>query len=92
MNLIEGKDITEILFEITSEYEKKLELLEKENIELRSKINHSLIYKSEEKIKQYIYETKNQTLEYIKNIITFLGLKEYIKRSKLYKKYKRRLR
>lgn len=81
-------EFTKLLYDISSAYERKIAELNKENKRLEHLLNDSILYKIEVSVKKILRSMIKCTFNIIKYIIIQAGLKEYVKNSKLYKKYK----
>jgi hypothetical protein len=92
MNLIEGKDFTELLFKVTSQYEIRIKELENENARLNYLLNNSLLYKLERHIKALVKKAVLKMLGMVKQLVIYLGLKEKVKSTWLYQLLKTKLR
>lgn len=87
-NLMNEVELTKLLYNISSAYEHKIAELNSENKRLKHLLNDSVIYKIEMKIKSGLSFCVKHIIDVIKYVIIQAGLKENIKKSNLYKKYK----
>lgn len=82
--------ITKLLYEISTEFEKRIKELEAENNRLKYLLNESVLFRLERDIKKISYRIAKKFFLKIKDIIIWLGLKEYVKHSFFYQIYIKR--
>ncbi|MDO4921403.1 MAG: hypothetical protein Q4E64_06230 [Phascolarctobacterium sp.] len=81
-------EFTKLLYDISYAYEHKIAELNSENKRLEHLLNDSVLYKTEITLKKILKTVIKCALNIIKYIVIRVGLKEYVKNLKLYKKYK----
>ncbi len=86
-DVIEKHKITKMLYEVSLKYEKRIFELEEENRRLKYLLNDSILFRIEQKLNNIIYRIAKKVFCILKDVVISLGLKDYIKRTKLYHIY-----
>lgn len=84
---MDNKVIPSLLYEVSLAYEKRIIGLEAENARLKYLLNDSSLFKIEQNIKNGIYRVAEKVSCILKDVVIILGLKDYVKRTKLYHIY-----
>lgn len=85
-------NFTELLYKISKEYEDRIRVLEKENYELKKELNQRSMFQFREKLKSLLSRMVRKIINILKNLIVRLGLKDYVKKTKLFHLLKEKLR